>query len=108
MSNKANFFFTPEKIEEEEKFRKERRDHSAGIQCVIFSKKYFNDEQAREWLIKNGFKTDYEPCYVDNPRITEDYFSYMQFDIQGRSRERHIFDYVSPIKGIELIIFCKK
>lgn len=94
--------------EGEEKFRNERRDHNAGIQCVIFSKKYFNDEQAREWLLKNGFIINYEPCYVNNPRITEDYFSYMQFDIQPRSSERHVFNYTTPIKGIEFIIFCKK
>jgi len=80
----------------------------AGIQCVIFDKTYYNDEKAREWLRYNGFKTNYEPMILCNPHITEDYFSYMQFDVQPRHLQRDIFTSITPKEGIELLIYCKK
>lgn len=85
-----------------------RQGPDAGIQCVIFDKIYYNDEKAREWLRYNGFKTNYEPMILCNPHITEDYFSYMQFDVQPKNLQRDIFTSITPKKGIELLIYCKK
>lgn len=85
-----------------------RQGPDAGIQCVIFDKTYYNDEKAREWLRYNGFKTNYEPMILCNPHITEDYFSYMQFDVQPKHLQRDIFTSITPKEGIELLIYCKK
>lgn len=68
----------------------------SSVQSVIFNKKYYTEEQARNWLYSHGFKTNYKP----KPHITKNFIRYRQFEPPAGS------NYITKLigRGVELII----